>query len=55
MIKFLFDEVGMHRIMAKHDIENPASGKVMKKCGMTYEGKIFRLYEIKFCAKLFNC
>lgn len=44
VIKFLFDEVGMHRIMAKHDIENPASGEVMKKCGMTYEGRFKEYY-----------
>ena len=44
VIIFLFDEVGMHRIMAKHDIENPASGEVMKKCGMTYEGRFKEYY-----------
>ena len=44
IITFLFDEVGMHRIMAKHDIENPASGEVMKKCGMTYEGRFTEYY-----------
>ena len=44
VIAFLFDEVGMHRIMAKHDIENPASGEVMKKCGMTYEGRFKEYY-----------
>ena len=27
-----------NRIAAKHDIDNPASGRVMKKCGLTYEG-----------------
>ena len=37
---FLFGEVGMYRIMAIHDVENPASGKVMIKCGMAYEGKL---------------
>ncbi len=44
VIRFLFEEVGMHRIMAKHDVENPASGEVMKKCGMTYEGRIKEYY-----------
>lgn len=34
----------MHRIMAKHDIENPTSGEVMKKCGMTYEGRFKEFY-----------
>lgn len=34
----------MHRIIAKHDMENPASGKVMLKCKMTYEGKLREYY-----------
>ena len=38
VMDFLFNRVGMERIMAKHDEENPASGRVMKKCGMVYEG-----------------
>ena len=44
VIQFLFEEVGMHRILAKHDVENPASGEVMKKCGMTYEGRFKEYY-----------
>ena len=38
VMRFLFTEVGMNRIEAKHDINNPHSGGVMKKCGMKYEG-----------------
>ena len=44
IINYLFNEVGMHRIMAKHDVENPASGEVMKKCGMTFEGRMKEYY-----------
>lgn len=44
VINFLFNEVGMHRITAKHDMENPASGKVMLKCKMTYEGRLREYY-----------
>lgn len=44
VINFLFIEVGLHRITAKHDIDNPASGKVMQKCNMTYEGKLREHY-----------
>lgn len=44
VIQFLFEEVGMHRILAKHDVENPASGEVMKKCGMTCEGRFKEYY-----------
>lgn len=35
---FFFDEVDMNCINACHDPRNPSSGKVMIKCGMTYEG-----------------
>ncbi len=44
VISFLFSEVGMHRIMAKHDIENIASGEVMKKCKMSCEGRLKEYY-----------
>lgn len=35
---FFFNEVGLNRIQSHHASENPASGKVMQKCGMIYEG-----------------
>lgn len=38
VIKYLFTEVGMNRISARHDPNNPYSGAVMRKCGMKYEG-----------------
>ena len=38
VIDFLFEEVGMERIEARHDPNNPHSGGVMRKCGMKYEG-----------------
>ena len=38
VMDYLFAEVGMNRISARHDTRNPNSGAVMKKCGMTYEG-----------------
>ena len=37
-IKFFFEEVGLNRIEATYDPNNPNSGKVMAKCGMKYEG-----------------
>ena len=37
-IGYLFDEVGFSRIESMHDPNNPHSGDVMRKCGMTYEG-----------------
>lgn len=38
LIDFFFDEVGVKRVESRHDPRNPNSGKVMKKCGMIYEG-----------------
>jgi ribosomal-protein-alanine N-acetyltransferase len=38
VMEFLFDEVGVNRIEARHDPRNPHSGGVMRKCGMKYEG-----------------
>jgi ribosomal-protein-alanine N-acetyltransferase len=38
IIRFFFEEVGVNRVEARHDPNNPNSGKVMKKCGMKYEG-----------------
>ena len=38
VIDFLFEEVGCHRVVIRHAIKNPASGRVAQKCGLTYEG-----------------
>lgn len=38
VIEYLFTEIGMNRLTARHDPNNPHSGAVMKKCGMKYEG-----------------
>ena len=38
VMAYLFDEVGYHRIESMHDPNNPNSGRVMRKCGMKYEG-----------------
>lgn len=35
---YLFETVGLHRIMLRHDTENIGSGRVMQKNGMTHEG-----------------
>ena len=39
VIKFFFNEVECNRIESRHDTNNPHSGEVMKKCGMTLEGR----------------
>jgi len=38
VLDFLFGEVGFNRVMAKHDAQNRASGRVMQKAGMRPEG-----------------
>lgn len=35
---YLFEEVGVNRIAACHDVNNPKSGRVMEKAGMKKEG-----------------
>lgn len=40
VMRFLFEEVGVNRIEARHDRNNPHSGGVMRKCGMKYEGTL---------------
>lgn len=40
IIAFFFDEVNVQVVRARHDKNNPHSGDVMKKCGLTYEGTL---------------
>ncbi len=40
IIPFFFNDVKVGRIEAQHDPNNPNSGKVMKKCGLQYEGTL---------------
>ena len=40
VMEFLFHEVGMLRLEARHDPKNPHSGAVMGKCGMKCEGTL---------------
>lgn len=40
VIAYLFANTGCNRICAKHDVNNPNSGKVMLKCGLSYEGTL---------------
>ncbi len=40
VVRYLFEEVGFNRIAATHARNNPKSGRVMQKIGMTYEGTL---------------
>ncbi|HHT44783.1 MAG TPA: GNAT family N-acetyltransferase [Fastidiosipila sp.] len=38
LIEFLFEDVGYNRIESRYDPNNPASGRVMQKAGLKFEG-----------------
>ena len=38
MISFCFD-IGIHKVVASHIVENIASKRVIEKCGLIYEGR----------------
>ena len=38
LLRHGFEDLGLHRIFATHFKHNPASGKILKKIGMSYEG-----------------
>jgi RimJ/RimL family protein N-acetyltransferase len=38
MLRYGFEELGLHRIFATHFKHNAASGRILKKIGMQYEG-----------------
>ena len=40
VISFLFEMVCVNRIEARHNAENLNSGRVMRACGLTYEGTL---------------
>ena len=40
VIRYGFEEMRLNRIEAQHELTNPASGAVMRKCGMTKEGTL---------------
>lgn len=40
IIEFAFKEKQYHRVYAQYFLSNPASGKIMEKCGMQYEGTL---------------
>ena len=42
VIDFAFDILGAEKVHSYHHIENPASGKVMQKCGMRYVKTAFK-------------
>ncbi len=40
IIEYGFKQLGLNRIHSNHFLGNPASGRIMQKCGMKYEGRV---------------
>ncbi len=40
VLRYAFDRIGAHRVYASHHSDNTASGRVLTKIGMTYEGTL---------------
>ncbi|MBE0411270.1 MAG: GNAT family N-acetyltransferase [Anaerolineales bacterium] len=40
VIRYSFEQLGLNRVQARHMTKNPASGRVMQKVGMQYEGTL---------------
>lgn len=45
VLNFAFEIIGYNRIETYHSINNPASGRVMQKAGMTFEGLARQKYK----------
>jgi len=42
VLEFAFSVLGVERVHSRHHTENPASGKVLRKCGMQYVRTSYR-------------
>lgn len=47
ILDLAFNTLGLDRVYAEHDVRNPASGNVLKRLGMTYEGTLRQNQMIK--------
>ncbi|QQO07648.1 GNAT family N-acetyltransferase [Breznakiella homolactica] len=44
VIRYMFSEVGLYKIDARHAVKNRASGTVLQKAGMAYTGHVKEYY-----------
>ena len=44
IVEYSYQTVGFHRLAAVHHVDNAASGAVMRKLGMRYEGRVREAY-----------
>ena len=42
VLEFAFSRLGINRVYTRHHVDNPASGRVMQKCGMRYVETAYR-------------
>lgn len=61
IIDFAHRQLGVNKICSEHAVDNPRSGKVMEKCGLTFHhfGEYSKLdgsetFKVKFYAMEFN-
>lgn len=54
VLKFCFEQVGFERIQALHHVDNKASGRVMQKAGLRYEGRL-RRYNVTGSGEQVDC
>jgi len=47
VLEYFFNEVGLNRVEAIYEPDNPASGRVMQKCGMKYEGTLRQFFRCR--------
>jgi len=47
ILELAFNTLALERVFAEHDIRNSASGKVLSRLGMTYEGTRRRNHIVK--------
>ncbi len=40
VVRYCFQQLGLHRVHARHFSSNPASGRVLQKIGMLHEGRL---------------
>lgn len=47
VLEYFFNRAGMNRVEAIYEPDNPASGRVMEKCGMKYEGTMRQFFQCR--------
>jgi RimJ/RimL family protein N-acetyltransferase len=57
MLRYGFEDLALHRVFASHFEQNPASGRILRKLGMSYEGcqrEHYRKWDRRVNSKLYG-